>query len=132
MIPIYSSIHYLSYLLYLVCHVCLIRLVCLLHLAHSKMIPKILIINAVRLICLVCLILRKLYNLACRLAALSYQLESRALKCENKNKLCEPVCVGGGVMSGRGLGNQQPILQKQSAFISARLFLLGIWKWGFE
>jgi hypothetical protein len=93
------------------------------------MIPKILIINAVRLICLVCLILRKFYNLACRLAALSYQLESRALKCENKNKLCEPVCVGGGMMSGRGLGNQQPILQKQSAFISARLFLLGIWKW---
>jgi hypothetical protein len=93
------------------------------------MIPKILIINAVQLVCLVCLILRNFYNLACRLAALSYQFELRTLKCENKNKPCEPVYVGGGVMSGHGLGNQQPTLQKQRAFISVRLFLMGVWKW---
>jgi hypothetical protein len=34
---------------------------------------------------------------------------------------------GGGMMSGHGLRNQQPTLQRQSAFKGARLFLLGIW-----
>jgi hypothetical protein len=123
---LYLSIHCLGYLVYLVCHVCLVYLVCLVHLAHSKMIPKILIKNTVQLVCLVCLILRKFFHFAFCLAASSCRFGVRAIVVENGNKMCELVRVGGSIM--RVLGNQQPTLQKQSAFKSARLFLLGIWQ----
>ena len=47
----------------------------------------------------------------------------RAIKFENKNKLCELVLVGGGVMSG--LRNQQSTLQKQSAVYKCKVVSFG-------
>jgi hypothetical protein len=115
-------IHFLNYLIYLYCHVCLVRLVCLvclvcpvcliclvclvrlvclvcpIRLFCLALILKILNNTIVQLVGLFCLISQKLYLLACCLVAPPYQYLVRAIKSENKNKLC--VCVGGGGLSG--------------------------------
>jgi hypothetical protein len=67
-----------------------------------------------------------LSRLSCLSSSSCCRFGVRAIVVENGNKMCELVRVGGSIM--RVLGNQQPTLQKQSAFKSARLFLLGIWQ----